>query len=386
MIIRARQLVTDLLFIVLVLNFSPLNDIVGGRLYIPLIICLLLAVVFERTQENIISFIKEILLYIILSVGTLFIGKKLFPGYSQIYTIETIVVIYCMLFLAICKYQYITSVDWLYIIGLVVIIASLFVSYVKEKPVMILYEQNISGILIFLFFMYCYKKRHLLGVIVGLVFGLFFSDSRSYSLLVLLFFLTIILKIKAQPLMRRVSKVNIFNAIVLLSILSVLLSIYWVNVVAKNGYSGYHLSFNDNSNYVRATSILYGAKIFNHNFPKIIFGGFGLRLKEYMGINTKIGFFTRFMGDRLVQAHSSVINMCLCMGVIQTTLYFLLLSKVLHKYDIYENLEYIYPFLLNAMFMHSLLNLRWAILWIIIIALPKRDIRLRKICFVRSQA
>lgn len=385
MIVKARQIVTDLLFIILILNFSPLNESLGGRLYIPLILCLLVAVIFEHSTYQILIFIKGIILYVILSLIILIIGGNLFSEYSQIYTLETMIVIYCMLFLATCNYQYITKIDWLYVVGLAVILYNIVVSAITNSPVLILYEQNMSGILVYLFFLYCYKKKHVLGIIIGIVFGVVFTDSRSYALLLLLFFLILFLKRKIPVVMKKVSKVKLFYAIIILTVLSIGISFFWVLVIAKNGYGGYHSSFNDNSNYVHATSIIYGLNVFSSDYPRILFGGYGLRLKEFMGIDTQAGFYTQYMGNRLVQAHSSVINMVLCMGLFQTIIYCILLSKVIHEYDIYDNLEYIYPFLLNAMFMHAMLNLRWAILWIIIIALPKSENQRFNIHFVRRK-
>ena len=73
------------------------------------------------------------------------------------------------------------------------------------------------------------------------------------------------------------------------------------------------------------------------------------------------------MNERLVQPHNSILNLFLRIGIIPAVIYFLILSYILDKLSTVNNCEYIFPYLINTIFMHSLLSGVWLGLWILIL-------------------
>lgn len=230
-------------------------------------------------------------------------------------------------------------------------------------------DQNYTGILVFCIFLYANKKNYISGVLLALVYGIVFSDSRTYLFMMILFYVFHFLKERIYTFFK--DKKIIFPLFLFSTFIIIIISYFWTYYVSDSGYSTGFFSLNDYSNRQRAASIIYALQMIS-NTPSLLFCGYGNKLLLVMGISDRnFIMHPKFLGLRLVQAHNSVINLAVKNGLIPTICYFYILSKILNRFFNEDNMPYFFPFFLNAMFMHSLFCYQWLIFFVIILALPQ---------------
>lgn len=147
-----------------------------------------------------------------------------------------------------------------------------------------------------------------------------------------------------------------------------IISGFWISYIDVNPLSQYREGFNDSSNKMRFAANIYALDRIN-NDASLLFIGYGDDLKKELGISDDVNIkqHTKYMNERLVQPHNSILNLFLRIGIIPAVIYFLILSYILDKLSTVNNCEYIFPYLINTIFMHSLLSGVWLGLWILIL-------------------
>lgn len=230
-------------------------------------------------------------------------------------------------------------------------------------------DRNFSAVIIFILFLLSNRLAKLGGLLTGLVYVFFISESRSMILMMLLYYVTVFfLKLSKKKGRMRIKTFWVF---VILFIFSIAFTYFWIYVVAINGTGSYHSSLNDDSNLTRFVSNYKAIQMLLGNDRPLIWG-YGDYLLDYMGIADT---YVRYMGVRLVQSHNSIINPLLRMGIIPGIVYFIILGKLLDTFMKWENLPYILPYLVNALFMHSLLEMAWLTAWILVLVIPQHRFR-----------
>lgn len=265
---------------------------------------------------------------------------------------------------------------WLFFMG---IVANMFTPLVINNTYAFkaIGDQNFTGVLVFLFFLLSWHQKRILGIILCFSFLLFMSSSRSLYGMFFIFFLCFFLRAFIFSVLKNIfpSMGRLFCGLI---VMIVVLSYFWLNIVAVNPLSAYREGFNDGSNKMRFAANVYAINLLRAE-PELMLSGYGSQIKSKLGIEEEksLGEHTRFEDVRLVQPHNSFLNLFLRMGVFPTLLYIFLLSKILERYYTKSNIEYIIPYLINASFIHSCFSGSWLLVWLFILFICSRTKRKR---------
>ena len=144
-------------------------------------------------------------------------------------------------------------------------------------------------------------------------------------------------------------------------------SLYWVSNFSTSTLQPYRQGLNDESNKIRFTANVYALDMMQKD-SKLLYRGYGLDLKNVMGVaDEDYAKHPRVNDVRLVQPHHSIINVLLRLGIIPGIFYFIIVASVLDFLYNKQTVEFIFPYLLNTMFMHSLLDGFVFAIWLIIV-------------------
>lgn len=280
------------------------------------------------------------------------------------------------------------SIDVFYCVGIVFIIASMIIGNRADEGSIILYgfsDKNYSAVFVFLFFLYTSKRGKYLGTVVGLSYLLIFTNSRSMTLMFVLFYIVWIFRDKIWSVLEK-HKITFGKMLITLFIAVIIFSFFWVYFISASGVSSSHYgSLNDSSNQMRFAGIVYTFTLILNNWKNLLFGGYGADYASVLGIDTTFNLLPTFMGIKLTQAHNSVLNNVATMGILPTGIYYVLLCKVVQKFMTKESLPYILPYLVNAMLMHSLFDNRFLVFWLYILSISQGDFKKNKIRIVLSK-
>lgn len=310
-------------------------------------------------------------------------------GYLQIYTIMYFSVL-ITIYLLDCNYMYrfnriSKNADIFYIVLSLIILSNILFSALNHTNISFIDEDtNYSGVFIFLYFMYSDKRKKKLGIILGILYGVIFTRSRSYILLMGLFYLIKLGKRFFVKIAAKLKMNNILFFLLLITLGTIILSYLWVYVIAASGQSAYGESLNDRSNFIRFVANIKFCDIIREP-NQLLFGGYGKKLREFLQVDEFSNESTKFyLGARLVQPHNSVFNLVLRIGIIPSFIYLIVMSKFISRHMEEDNYEYIFPYMVNAMFMHSLFSLKWFAFWAFIILIPKAKDGFQHHCYIKK--
>ncbi len=346
-----------------------LGSFLNSTRFLTVFVTIILALMIYNGSRNGVHIGLPIFTGVLIFILFVLVGAGfLTRGNSQVYVLMRLV---CLLGVYLLSYNDIltssegTGVDWFFIITLIMILAGMISSFAsREFTFGRTDNRNYASVLVFMFFLYCNKKRHPLGIVLGIIFAIVFPQSRSYLLLFGLFYVCWIFKKQIFAALNKIKLNHSFVLILLLTVITVILSYVWVYQISVHGISGYHQSLNDLSNQQRFVANIYAfERILQDKNTRI--WGYGSNLLEVMGINNRISMY---MGVSLLQAHNSVLNLLLRMGILSGILYFIVATSVIDKYFTEDNIPFILPYLINSMFMHDLFEGQWIILFIAVLA------------------
>lgn len=341
------------------------------------IIVFLLAVYGSSEKLTIPKIVSRTLIIMILCWGvSLFCAK-----YNQIYSILRFAfLILIFLIIANDKDEYIKNQktgNWFYYVLLLLVVYNIYRSYSRDITFDSIGDRNYTGVLIFFFFLYSNKAKHLCGLIISLAYALFLTEGRAYLVVVALFYLIMLFQklsgVIGKQFKRSQFRIS-FRALFLIGFIgTAIFSFLWVFYISAGGTGEYHSGINDTSNRLRFVSNINGFDMLRK--PKnTLFWGYGNYLKEHLGIDTQSGAMTTYyLGVRLEQPHNSILNFVLRAGIIPGFLYFNLLAALFEKINRKDNCPYLYPYMLNGMIMHSLFEGVWLIFWLVILLMPNSE-------------
>lgn len=375
MITKTGLLYNGIFLLILFFFFSSIERI-EDFLLIGMIVFLLAA--YGSSEKLIIpKVVSGTLIIMILCWGISLFGAK----YNQIYSVLRFAFL-ILLFLIIAndrddllKDQRIGS--WFYYVLLLLVVYNIYRNYSRDVTFDSIGDRNYTGVLIFSLFLYSNKTKHLCGVTIPLVYALFFTQGRTYRVVIALFYLIILLQRLIGVIKKRFKKSEFrisFRALFLIGLIgTAIFSFFWVFHVSAGGVGEYHSGINDTSNRLRFVANINGFDMLQD--PKnTLLWGYGNYLKEHLGIDTQSGAMTTYyLGVRLEQPHNSILNVVLRAGMIPGFLYFNLLAALLEKINRKDNGPYLYPYMLNGMIMHSLFEGVWLIFWLVILLMPRRE-------------
>ncbi len=238
-------------------------------------------------------------------------------------------------------------------------------------------DVNYTAVFIFMIFMIANKKKYISGIILAFLYGIYISTSRSFLLLMLLFYGVKLVKYLGSKNRLHIrehfpvnKKVYLFLGVVVLLGASIIFSYIWVYYVSNTGYVDHREGLNDVSNRMRFVSLVHAIEMIRED-PQLFFWGCGSDLFDALGVYSD-GTLPVYMGVRVVQPHNSLISLLLKLGVVPALLYFFLLCGLMALHFKKENLEYIIPYVINAMIMHSFFERGWLIFWIYILIMTEK--------------
>ena len=277
------------------------------------------------------------------------------------------------------SYKY-NKIDFVYLLMLTAIILGTLTGTRNEDSIILFGagDKNYTAVFVFLFFLYSNKRDKIFGVVFSIIYAIFFINSRSFILLVLLFYIMMYFR---EPITSFMEKHNItyFKLMIALFVFIMLFSVLWVYVISANGNWGYHESLNDSSNRIRFVSNLRSFLFLFEDLTKSLFNGYGYEYVSKLGVDVTYSQLPTFLGTTVLQAHNSYLNLMVKIGIIPSIVYFYLLGMTFNKFSLKDNMFYVVPFLINGMFMHSLLNGTWLILLLSILIIPQKKGRIWKV-------
>lgn len=224
-------------------------------------------------------------------------------------------------------------------------------------------DKNYTGILFYFLLMLSIHRKNIVGIFISCIYILLMTQSRSLYGMIAIYFLVKIFKTPIYNIIQTLHLKKTFKQFFLLLIGILCLSSFWIQCIAINPLSQYREGLNDGSNKMRFAANIYAEQQLINN-PQYFYKGLGDHIKETFGVADKdFSTHTRFMGVRLVQPHNCFLNMMLKIGIFEALIYFWLLGTVLDKIWSRDNIEYYIPYLVNACFMHSLLDGPYLVIW-----------------------
>lgn len=236
-----------------------------------------------------------------------------------------------------------------------------------------LMDKNYTGVLVFLFFMLSLKLKHLSGIALSCFYMLFMTNSRSFYGMMAIFLLLKFFRNNIIYIIKFLNFKKTISQFCVLFLGVVVLSIFWINYVSVNPLAHYKEGLNDGSNKMRFVANVYALNKMKDD-TRFIYKGLGDHIKETLGVASEdYSQHTRVMGARLVQPHNCFINMMLKIGIIESIIYFCLLAYLIDKIRSCNNIEYYFPYIINACFMHSLLDGPFLVIWTFILILSQES-------------
>ncbi|MED4976440.1 hypothetical protein ABEV04_11600 [Heyndrickxia faecalis] len=362
-----------IIFFILPVQYNPIVDSLFFMISaISFIITFLLKI---QTKQEIKLKIVDIILYFF--IGIIYIFVLLFSPYPK--SNITVNFIY-MIFIIYYFYrnnlitpnglsQRFYKFAYLFMFASLLIQFYLSLRQTKTLYFVIGWDKNYTGVILFFFFSFCYKRKF----IIGLAFAVFISiflGSRGYILMLLLFFIIIIFKKSFYRLVEKVPFKRMWRVLLLLLMTITLFSFFWVNVISSKNVVDYQQGLNDTSNKMRFVANIKAIDLLSTDRYLSLFG-YDNDLKKVLGIDSSnLGEHSRYYGVRLVQPHNSILNTVVKTGILFSVLYFLIISRTIDKYYLKENLQYIFPYIACSMIMHSLLNTSFLLFFLLILHTP----------------
>ena len=344
------------------------------KIFLPIFIIFLL---FELLDKKIKLYTLDLLLILILLIISLFNFSA--PKVADAITISLLLVTY--------KKQQVFNKTFLFIIYLfstISIIGQLLV-YRDELDgtiTLAVGDPNVSGLLMLIFFFFCWKNRFILGVVLSLVCAFLFV-SRTYFLALAIFFglfflerinYKIIINNRLINLNLLFKKTRFYLILIVANLLVLFFSIYFIkHIEVKTGYNPRDLArlqkLNDSSNLTRFTANYAWLNLMKKDSDIALFGV----PSKYTDVDNFYKLFDR-LGSRAIP-HNSLYYTIAYRGILFCLVYFLIIGRILNKTSNKENLKYILAYIVFALFLHGAYGGERLIFLITTLALPESKLK-----------
>lgn len=234
-------------------------------------------------------------------------------------------------------------------------------------------EKNHAAVILYLFFMLSNKLKYRNGIILTILL-IPFVDSRGYILMITLFYVVKRYKRVIYNILKKLRLNNIFNLSLVSVIIILIFSYMFLKVVPHKAIV--EGSLGDSSNYIRFNANIYALKDIIKN--KLIFFGNDRNLLLNWGIfdGVKLKTFI-YNGSYLVQPHSSFLNILVRIGILPFIIYIYILNKIMNRFFHIDNIEYILPYFIQALFLHKMIEGKLLILYVFVLAISNTKISLK---------
>lgn len=379
MINTSTKLISGALMVYILLVFLATSNTTIGYAILSIVFLLAFLLPIRKYYTR----LPKSVLYCLFIVALCIVASFIFAEYIQKFTIACFG---CLIIMYLLTESCILSdsledkpiVDWFYILLFSLTLVNIYFSLGSDSDIVfsVIGEKNYTAVFVFCVFLYSNKRRYYSGILLGIIYGIFFTESRSFLLLLILFYILWFLPDRCKDFLEK-HRVRFFFIFIILFVAVAVFSIYWVYNVSTSGLVDYKTGLNDGSNRMRFVANIKAFQMLSEP-TKTLFWGYGDHLLEALGVTSDdYSYHTHFLGVRLVQPHNSLINPLVTMGIVPGIIYCYILSLMIDKYNSRDNIPYIFPYVINAMIMHSMFELQWLVFWTLILALPQQDKRCR---------
>jgi hypothetical protein len=323
---------------------------------------------------------------IFLSIGILL--TNIIPEFTLIRFSDAITII---ILLFKCKKSVLVNKTFLkiiYYLGLIsTIYYILFSRYFENENTIILNnpDPNFSGFLALLLFLFCYKNKFLLGILVclGCVFLLW---SRNYLLALIVFFILLLLENFApnffKSFYKKASIIKITLVFIFFNLIILLYSFYYVEKIksplslgiSRNDPNRF-VALADDSNWYRFNANKEFFELLKDNQEVMLFGASFAEPVKIQTIRTENENYNdlKDLFAYRVAPHNTIFHLILTRGVLFSSCYLLGFTFILKRLYSFENFKYLFPILIFGLFLHSIYSGVFIIFIVSILSMPEQD-------------
>ena len=259
----------------------------------------------------------------------------------------------------------------------------LFSRYSVDENTIILNspDPNFSGFLALLLFLFCYKNKFLLGILICLS-CIFLLWSRNYLLALMLFFTLLSLENFAPTFFKnfykKASIVKITLLFISLNLIVLLYGLYHVEKIKSPVSLGIlrndpnrFIALEDDSNWYRFNANKEFFELLKDNQGIMLFGA-----SSAEPVKIKTDNETENYNDllpRRVPPHNAVFHFIFIRGVLFSGFYFLAFTFTLKRLYRLENFKYLFPILIFGLFLHSIYSGAFMIFIVSIMSMLEQD-------------
>lgn len=274
------------------------------------------------------------------------------------------------------------KIDLIYIVIYIYLLVYLILSYFDGKLISnisgvgngfylpSIQDKNMSSVIIYLFMCFCYGRKYIIGIIISLVY-IFFLDSRMAQIGLLIFLIIEILKRKNYTnrffkFFENFNSKKIFATILLSQLILIGFSYYCTYNIPITKISNYKESLMDGSNAMRVRANVYAVESIKKN-KKLFITGYDSKIKDVLGV-TDIYNSTIYLGFRLVQPHSLLLNLILRYGLLYSIVYLIFVSCLISKYWTKNTMSCLLVYIFMNLILHSLFSSTYLIFIIFVLS------------------
>lgn len=228
--------------------------------------------------------------------------------------------------------------------------------YLKCTP-----DKNMSALTIFLLMCFYFNSNKKVGFFVTLVYTLLLKSRLTQIGIIIFFTLYLFEKINISIIMKKITTKAIFVFIVLTQILFIGVSYYITYFIPLTNVTQNRESMLDKSNAMRARSNVFAVEQIKSDY-RLLYRGYDSKIKVVLGIED-IENSKKFLGLRLVQPHSLLLNLVLRYGLVFSIFYLIFISILIKKYTNISNLAFVIVYILMNMILPSLFSTNYLILF-----------------------
>lgn len=379
-----KKMVYYITYIYLIFNFiifinEKITDFIG-KIYFFIIIYLL--IIFYTKKELKIP-IYAFIYFFLLLFGCLV--QYIIGQYGCYDILKNTIFVFIAYF--ICKNDMLSlnnekkKIDFIYIITCLYLIIFLIISYFNKTLTTNIYysinsfylpaiqDKNMSALVIFLFMCFCYSKKYRLGIILSIIYTFFLNSRMAQIGLILFAIIEILVKFRTTniflKLFENLNSKSTFIIIILSQLFLIGFSYYCTYNIPISSIDDYKESLIDGSNAMRVRSNVYAVEKIKKNSSFIITGYDG-KLKEAIGV-ANINSSVKYLGFRLVQPHSLLLNLILRYGLLYSIVYLMFISYLISKYWSKNSFSCLVVYLFMNMIIHSLFSSSYLIFIIFVL-------------------
>lgn len=155
-----------------------------------------------------------------------------------------------------------------------------------------------------------------------------------------------------------------------LFIIMTAITVLWVTNISLIHVGAYHTGIVDWANMERFVSNYRALEMIKYD-NSIRIWGYGSNYLSEIWVGPDA--YTVYMGVHLQPVHNSLFNPLVRMGIVMGIIYLAIVSKLIDHYLTKDNLPYILPYIINAMFVHSVFEAVFLSFWMIIISTKENN-------------